>query len=726
MNQTIPSATKPFPCKSGLFLAFVFLMLSALSMNAATLGYWRFESGALLNDSGGNAAGPFTLLNVGGNNNNDNYVLPATGNGAFFPKTIPLTGASNLNAALFTLSESPSDMFNAGQNIALTAFNTSVEAFACMTSIPGNIFDRTIFARNSYFSFGVARASNGSVPVFKCRAINTAGSTIARTLLAPSAFAMSANNDYYLAACWGLIGGTTETLTRTLFVYWKNLTANGPLKLYVAPQLDIRTSIIFNSNYGYIGYDNFFSNQENWDGVLDEVRLSNTVLSQSELQITAPGSLPQVEITAPDTLASEGGDSASFRITRTGATTAALSVNLDFGGEAVNGIDYQTIPSTVVIPAGQSELLVPVTPIADGVTEGYERVLVVLQMSPDYVVGPALGSGVVIAPPTALTSLSLSSGTLSPTFTPSVTSYTASVTNDVSSITVTPMELDPTSSIQVRVNGGTFATVTSGSASGSLALNVGANPVDVMVTAQDSTTKTYTVTVTRVSNNADLSSLLLSAGTLSPTFASGTTGYAASVPNSTASMTVTPTKAEANATIQVRVNAGAYASVISGNASGGLTLNVGANPIDVKVTAQNGTTIKTYTVTVTRESAIQSWRQTWYGTTSSTGNAADLADPYNIGIPNLVVFGFFGPSQNPSQARIRLLPQPQLSGGNFFITFTQPAGVTGITYGAEWRPELTTGSWQTITDTGSGNVHTFSLPIAGNPKVFVRLKVTAP
>ena len=69
--------------------------------------------------------------------------------------------------------------------------------------------------------------------------------------------------------------------------------------------------------------------------------------------------------------------------------------------------------------------------------------------------------------------------------------------------------------------------------------------------------KTYTVTVTRAANsNADLSNLTLSDGTLNPAFDSNTTSYTASVPNATSSMTVTPTAADANATIQVRVNGG--------------------------------------------------------------------------------------------------------------------------------------------------------------------------
>ena len=59
-------------------------------------------------------------------------------------------------------------------------------------------------------------------------------------------------------------------------------------------------------------------------------------------------------------------------------------------------------------------------------------------------------------------------------------------------------------------------------------------------------------------------------------------------------------------------------------------------------------------------------------------------------------------------------------------SFTQPSGVSGITYGAEWSTTLQAGSWTPIPDTGSGAQHTFSLSIGTVPKLFMRLKVTNP
>jgi predicted outer membrane repeat protein len=119
------------------------------------------------------------------------------------------------------------------------------------------------------------------------------------------------------------------------------------------------------------------------------------------------------------------------------------------------------------------------------------------------------------------------------------------------------------------------------------------------------TTYTSVATFTTLSTNADLSALILSSGTLSPVFASATTAYTAGVAGSSASITLTPTLSQANATIEVRVNNGSYAAVTSGSQSAALSLNVGTNTLDVRVTAQDGVSQKIYTVTVTRDNPLR-------------------------------------------------------------------------------------------------------------------------
>ncbi len=194
----------------------------------------------------------------------------------------------------------------------------------------------------------------------------------------------------------------------------------------------------------------------------------------------------------------------------------------------------------------------------------------------------------------ALSNLQVSTGTLSPEFGGETTSFTVSYPNTVSSITVTPTTDDANAT--VKVNG---VTVASGTASGAIPLSVGPNVITTVVTAQDgTTTKTYTITASRSpSTNANLASMGPSVGPLTPTFAPGTTSYTLSVANSVSSMTVKPVSSDANATIKVNGT-----TVASGTTSGAIALAVGPNTVSVVVTAQDGTTTKTYTITVTRAS----------------------------------------------------------------------------------------------------------------------------
>ena len=195
-----------------------------------------------------------------------------------------------------------------------------------------------------------------------------------------------------------------------------------------------------------------------------------------------------------------------------------------------------------------------------------------------------------------LSALTLSEGELAPTFATETTSYTAAVEATVSSITVTPTATDDAAAITVE---GT--TTASASASESIPLTEGENEVSVVVTAEDgTTTQTYTVTVTRdsFSTDATLSALTLSEGELTPTFATGTTSYTAAVEATVSSITATPTATDDAAAITVDGIVTA-----SGSTSESIPLTEGDNEVSVVVTAEDGTTTQTYTVTVTRGTA---------------------------------------------------------------------------------------------------------------------------
>ena len=94
------------------------------------------------------------------------------------------------------------------------------------------------------------------------------------------------------------------------------------------------------------------------------------------------------------------------------------------------------------------------------------------------------------------------------------------------------------------------------------------------------------------SKNANLSDLKIGSLTLDPKFAEDTTTYTATTTNATNTITAVP--ADASAAIEVKVG-----DTVIDNGSAA-TWTSGANTVAVKVTAADGTTIKTYTVTVTK------------------------------------------------------------------------------------------------------------------------------
>ena len=111
----------------------------------------------------------------------------------------------------------------------------------------------------------------------------------------------------------------------------------------------------------------------------------------------------------------------------------------------------------------------------------------------------------------------------------------------------------------------------------------------------DLTTVPVPVTAVQEAADATLESLAISPGRLSPAFAGGTTAYTATV--AVPGLTVTATPRDANASITVNGLA-----VAGGRASHAVALDAvgGSKVVAIVVTAEDGTTSRTYTVTVSR------------------------------------------------------------------------------------------------------------------------------
>ncbi|MCL2280379.1 cadherin-like beta sandwich domain-containing protein [Candidatus Saccharibacteria bacterium] len=191
---------------------------------------------------------------------------------------------------------------------------------------------------------------------------------------------------------------------------------------------------------------------------------------------------------------------------------------------------------------------------------------------------------VVLSSNNFLSALSVNGYAISPNFNRTVTGYTLTVSNSVSSVTINATKEDPTASV---------------SGTGAKSLSVGSNTANVVVTAENGGKRTYTINITREaaattpetpkkSNDATLKSLGVSGYVLTPSFNKNITNYSIVVPESLGRVDVNAVPTNAKASILVNGNANWSASV---------------NNITVKVTAEDGT-IKNYIITANRAGSV--------------------------------------------------------------------------------------------------------------------------
>ncbi len=128
----------------------------------------------------------------------------------------------------------------------------------------------------------------------------------------------------------------------------------------------------------------------------------------------------------------------------------------------------------------------------------------------------------------------------------------------------------------------------------------------------------------------------------------------------------------------------------------------------------------------------QNWRQTYFGTTQSAGNAADLFDSNGDGEANFLEFAT---GQNPNAAS-KATPTLARNGATLEFTYTRSlaAMADGVTFTVEWSDTLAAGSWSTAgvsaptirSDNGVVQVVKVLIPAASGARRFVHLKVTTP
>ena len=168
----------------------------------------------------------------------------------------------------------------------------------------------------------------------------------------------------------------------------------------------------------------------------------------------------------------------------------------------------------------------------------------------------------------ALDTITLSTGTLSPAFTPATYHYHVTVPFNVEQITVNGIPRD----LRATVSGNR-----------EYPLAVGNTVISLQVTAANGiSTSNYQITVNRIgNNNANLQEITLTRGTLIPEFSPDTTQYEVHLTGSLHQLTISSVASDTNAVIQ-------------GN--GTYTITTGEHRISLTVTAQDSVTTKQYTI----------------------------------------------------------------------------------------------------------------------------------
>jgi len=108
--------------------------------------------------------------------------------------------------------------------------------------------------------------------------------------------------------------------------------------------------------------------------------------------------LPTIVIQVIDGNAAEQNrDPAEFRVYRNGPTTSALTVYYGITGTATNTSDYNTIGTSVTIPAGSASAPIIITPIDDTAPEPSETVTLTLSVNAAYIVAfPSTGTATIV------------------------------------------------------------------------------------------------------------------------------------------------------------------------------------------------------------------------------------------------------------------------------------------------------------------------------------------
>ena len=302
--------------------------------------------------------------------------------------------------------------------------------------------------------------------------------------------------------------------------------------------------------------------------------------------------LPVATIAAGTTPVTEG-TAATYTVTLDPAAPEALTVTVSVveTGAVLSG----TPPASVSFAKGATSATLSVPTAADSIVEADSTVTATVTVGTGYTVGPGASAPVTVEDDDAATFAvsaepeAISEGesaTLTMAIANGVTFAEAQTISLATSGTATPSDYTDVPATLTLAAGASSVTVTLAASADQE--DEEAETVTVTASHGGSAIGSATVTINSVSHDAALASLSLS-GIDIGTFSGAATSYQASVSHSVKTTTVTATASHSAATVSIEPGPE-------------VALAEGANQVTVRVRAEDGTTTKSYTVTVTRAS----------------------------------------------------------------------------------------------------------------------------
>ncbi|TKB61610.1 MAG: cadherin-like beta sandwich domain-containing protein, partial [Nitrospira sp.] len=404
----------------------------------------------------------------------------------------------------------------------------------------------------------------------------------------------------------------------------------------------------------------------------DSIRIDNQAITSQTITLSSPGAEQSITIVVTDT--GTGGSSKSYTVQvkraalngnnsldSLGISPGALAPTFEAGvlrytANVANGIGSVTITPTL------SDPVATITVNGQPVTSGQAR-SVNLQ-----------GGGQITTIPITITAqnestktyevsvsrgpsnnnnlqgLTITPGTLDPSFRANRTGYTVDVSSGVGSVTIAPRLQDSTATM--TVNG---AITNSGQAQ-IITLNPAGQDtsIAVVVTAQNNTTKLYSVTVERAApdGNNNLQSLTVNRGTLVPTFGTNTRNYTVQVGSSIGNITLAAEPQVSTSSLAIEANGALINTQPIPLLGPGFT-----TVIKTRVTAQNRQ-VKEYTINVVR--AALNGNNNLRSLTVSPGNLTFDPDDqdYNVSLLSNVTSVVITAAPQDGNARVTINGQP--------------------------------------------------------------------